>query len=107
MEAVLEKPECCGTDCVKSEIECRLEKFANVVNESDMLEIDGVLYKGDMYEGAEIKEDCIKVINKKHENASLVTIEALLTQDVGDVIEALETGVINKLHGVTRIVGLT
>lgn len=105
MEAVLEKPECCGTDCVKGEIECRLEKFVDAVNESDTLEIDGVLYAGDIYEGVEIKEDCIKVINNKHENASLLMVKALLEQDVGNVVEALETGVINKLQGVTRIVG--
>lgn len=100
--AVCERPE---TDVVKSEIEKKLELFDDMVKLSGIIEIDGVLYKGDTYKDIEIKEDCIKVLNKNAENAYLVTVKSLLEQDISNVVEAMETGITNKLQGVTRIVG--
>lgn len=76
-------------------IEEMLQAFADVIKNHNYLEIDGVP------EG----EATIKVLNHEKKSAYAVTVEAILEQELGKVIEALETGVRMKLYSVSRVVG--
>ncbi len=104
--AVAEKAK--GTDSVgvkkmvmivDAEFEERLQSFCDAIDDSEHLEIDGDI------EGDSIDTHQLKVLDHRLKVAYGVTLEAIANQDVGVVIEALETGVRDRLYGVTRIVG--
>lgn len=76
-----------------------LQAFCDAVETHDYLEIDGDI------EGDSLSAHQIKVLNHEKKTAYGVSLEAILTQELDEVIEALETGVRNKLYGITRIVG--
>ncbi len=85
--------------CETSLLEDRLQGFCDAVESHDYLEIDGDI------EGDSLATHQIKVLNHQMKTAYCITLEAILKQEPGDVIEALETGVRDKLYGITRIVG--
>ncbi|HLA37374.1 MAG TPA: hypothetical protein VJZ02_02795 [Candidatus Brocadiales bacterium] len=88
MEMVLESP-----------VETKLTAFNDAIGAHEYLEIDGDV------EGDSLETHKLKVLNHKRTIAHEVTLEAILTQDLPALIEALETGIKNPLYGVTRIVG--
>lgn len=65
----------------------------------DFLEIDGDI------EGDSPEEHSIKIINHRAECAYSISIDAVIRQDLGYVIDSLETGNTTRLYGITRIVG--
>ena len=99
-QALLEQ-EVCNT----SVLEERLQAFCDTVDFHDYLEIDGVIHAGEEKYSIEFKEDVLKVLNHKMQTAYYISLKAIMKQKLGDVIEALETGVREKLYSVTRIVG--
>ncbi|MGQ3683703.1 MAG: hypothetical protein ACUBOA_01570 [Candidatus Loosdrechtia sp.] len=84
---------------IQSFIEEKLRAFDAAVEGHVFLEIDGDI------DGDTPQEHLLKIINHKLECAFSVSIDAVLRQDLGAVIHALETGTSLRLHGVTRIVG--
>ncbi|MDR4508259.1 MAG: anaerobic ribonucleoside-triphosphate reductase [Candidatus Brocadiaceae bacterium] len=80
-------------------IEEKLENFDIAIEGHEFLEIDGDT------EGNTPQEHFVKIINHKLESAFSISIDAVIRQDLDHVIEALETGTITRLYGVTRIVG--
>ncbi|NUN24737.1 MAG: hypothetical protein HUU09_14990, partial [Candidatus Jettenia caeni] len=80
-------------------IEERLKAFDEAIEGHEFLEIDGDI------DGSTPQEHLLKIINHKLECAFAISIDAVIRQDLGFVIDALETGTTNRLHGVTRIVG--
>lgn len=76
-----------------------LEEFCHAINAHDFLEIDGDI------EGEDIDAHQLKVLNHRLTTAYAITLRAILEQDVDVLVEALETGVRDKLYSVTRIVG--
>lgn len=92
--AVLER-ELCET----SVLEERLQAFCDAVDTHDYLEIDGDI------EGDTLDSHQISILNHEKKVAYGVSLEAMLKQELDIITEALETGVRNKLYGITRIVG--
>ncbi|MFQ5862770.1 MAG: hypothetical protein ACE5IC_06565 [Candidatus Brocadiales bacterium] len=88
-----------------SVLEDRFRAFCDAVETHDYLEIDGIVEAGQELYGMKFEKDTIKVLNHQMKTSYGVTLEAILKQELGDVIEALETGVRNKLYSITRIVG--
>ncbi|TLD41100.1 MAG: Ribonucleotide reductase of class III (anaerobic), large subunit [Candidatus Jettenia ecosi] len=84
---------------VQSFIEERLKAFDETIEGHEFLEIDGDI------DGSTPQEHLLKIINHKLECAFAISIDAVIRQDLDFVIDALETGTTNRLHGVTRIVG--
>lgn len=101
MTPALLEQEVCNT----SVLEERLQAFCDTVDFHDYLEIDGVIHAGEEKHGIEFEEDVLKVLNHKMQTAYYISLKAIMKQKLGDVIEALETGVREKLYSVTRIVG--
>ncbi|MHC4196786.1 MAG: hypothetical protein ACYSRP_02590 [Planctomycetota bacterium] len=85
--------------CETTVLEERLHAFCSAVDTHDYLEIDGDL------EGDSLSSHQIKVLNHNLKTAYSVSLESILKQEIDVVVEALETGVRDKLYGVTRIVG--
>lgn len=98
MTAVMEK-------VAADRMEVALKAFDAAVNESDELEIDGVIWAGQKHEGKTCGEDTLKVLNQRRRVAYAVSVRDIVHQDPAAIIEALETGVRDKLYGITRIVG--
>lgn len=91
--------------CETSVFEERLQAFCEAVDLHDNLEIDGAIHAGEVRHGMKFQEDVIKVMNHRMQTSYCITLEALTSQELDDVIEALDTGVRDKLYSVTRIVG--
>ena len=89
---------------VKKHIECKLIAFDTAIAESNELEIDGVSLDGkaikDVTQGSKIK-----VLNHQTKDAYEVDIDSIVRTPLKDLILALKTGELIRLHGVTRIVG--
>lgn len=98
---------------VKQIIEDRLKCFDAAIDASAVLEMAGRFYKGEEIPTGGGKqpstitaqEDCFKIINHDLENAVLVSVDSVIRTPTKCLVEALESGVTTKLHGVTRIVG--
>ncbi len=88
-------------------IEQRLDVFVEAVEDSGYLEIDGFMVDRETNKGcSEITADtCIKVLNHSRELSFAVSAEAIIRTPLDDLINAITTGKIINLHGVTRIVG--
>lgn len=80
-------------------IEEKLKAFDMAVEGHEFLEIDGDI------DAETPEEHILKIINHKLECAYAISIDAVIRQDLDYVINALETGITTRLHGVTRIVG--
>jgi hypothetical protein len=80
-------------------IEEKLKAFDMAIECHEFLEIDGDI------DADTPEEHVIKIINHKLECAYTISLDAVIRQDLGYVISALETGITTRLHGVTRIVG--
>ena len=85
--------------CETTVLEERLHAFCSAVDTHDYLEIDGDI------EGDSLSTHQISVLNHHLKVAYGVSLESILKQEIDVVIEALETGVRDRLYGVTRIVG--
>ncbi len=98
-----------GTDSVGVkklvDVEGVLADFETQVEASELLEIDGTIYKGEEYKGVVYEKDVIKIINHTTKTAYVLDVAAILEHPVAGIMEALETGVKTRLYGVTRIVG--
>lgn len=100
--AILEGPIVDRISCkdeVQLYIEEKLGAFDSVIEGHEFLEIDGDI------DGNTPQEHFLKIINHKLECAFSISIDAVIRQDLEFVINALETGITVRLHGVTRIVG--
>lgn len=86
-------------------IENKLNQFVSEVNAEEILEVDGVLAKGEVNKGVPVEEDSIKVLHHVKKLAYLVSVKSMLEGDTNVIIEAIESGEFNKVYGVTRIVG--
>jgi hypothetical protein len=82
-----------------SALEERLLAFHEALEAHDYLEIDGDI------EGDSLSTHQIKVLNHEKKAAYGVSLEAIMEQELKEVVVALETGIRNKLYGITRIVG--
>ena len=91
-------------DKVKKHIECKLIAFDTAIAESDELEIDGVSLDGVACEEI-VPGSKIKVLNHQTKDAYEVEIDSIVRTPLKDLILALKTGELIRLHGVTRIVG--
>lgn len=80
-------------------IEKKLDAFDRAIKEHEFLEIDGDI------EGDTPQDHLLKIINRQMKDAFSVSIDAVVKQDIGCVIRALETGTTTNLYGITRIVG--
>lgn len=102
--AILERPAISnkvndrGTD-IQLLIEEKLKAFDMAIEGHEFLEIDGDI------DADTPEEHTLKIINHKLECAYSISIDAVIRQDLDYVINALETGITTRLHGVTRIVG--
>ncbi len=85
--------------CETSVLEERLHAFCGAVDTHDNLEIDGDI------EGDSLSSHQIKVLNHRLSTAYSISLESILKQETDVVVEALETGIRDKLYGITRIVG--
>lgn len=100
--AILEKPMIMDrVDCddIQLFIEKKLKAFDAAVEGREFLEIDGDI------DGNTPQEHFLKIINHKLESAFCISIDAIIRQDLDNVLNALETGITTRLYGVTRIVG--
>lgn len=88
-----------ANDDVQMFVEEKLSAFDAKVEGHEFLEIDGDI------SGNTPQEHALKIINHKMEAAFSISIDAVIRQDLDQVISALETGISTRLHGVTRIVG--
>lgn len=92
------------SDRIEKQIVCKLTAFDKAIEESKILEIDGLAIDGKPC--AEVtQESKIKVINHALQTACEVSVDAIVRQPLNDLILALETGLFYRLQGVTRIVG--
>ena len=91
----------CYSDRIVKHIMCKLTAFDAAIKASKLLEIDGVAIDGK----ACAETTKIKVLNSHNEAAYEVSVDAIVRQPLQDLILALETGLVMRLHGVTRIVG--
>ncbi len=87
------------------DIEAVLETFVSKVEASEIVELDGIIYKGEHYKDVVYENDAIKILNHTLKTAYVLDVEALLEHPAAGIVEALETGVTARLYGVTRIVG--
>ncbi len=87
------------------DIEAILETFVSKVEASEIVELDGIIYKGEQYKNVVDKNDAIKILNHTLKTAYVLDVEALLEHPAKGIVDALETGVTERLYGVTRIVG--
>lgn len=98
-----------GTDSVGVkkliDVEATIEAFVDAAQASEILEVDGTIYKGEKYKDVVYENDAIKILNHNLKTAYVLDVEAILDYTVAGIIEALETGVTEKLYSVTRIVG--
>lgn len=85
--------------------EAALDAFALAVAAHDFLEIDGVIWAGEEFVGKKFEKDALKIDNHRTKTSYAMDISAIIEQDLQAVIEALESGVWQKLYGITRIVG--
>ncbi len=83
----------------RCELEKALRAFSEAIEAHGYLEIDGDI------EGKSLSTHCLKVLNHEKNVAYSVSLEAILTQELEALIFALETGIKNRLYGITRIVG--
>ena len=90
---------------IEEKISVKLSDFEIELAKNDFLTIDGVILAGSFYEGKEIESDCIKVLDDRYKDASLVEINTILTNPVEDVVKSLVTRKSINLEGITRIVG--
>lgn len=74
-------------------VETRIQNFVDELGTYPELEIDGETEKG------------LKILNHRLHCAKEVSMEGILNQRPGPLVEALSTGVKDKLYGITRIVG--
>ncbi|MCF6158153.1 MAG: hypothetical protein E3K32_06205 [wastewater metagenome] len=88
-----------GKENVQFLIEEKLKAFDAAIEGHEFLEIDGDI------EGNTSEEHLLKIINHKLECAFSISIDAIIRQNLDSVINALETGTLVRLYGVTRIVG--
>ncbi|HCN19095.1 MAG: hypothetical protein A3C38_06330 [Planctomycetes bacterium RIFCSPHIGHO2_02_FULL_50_42] len=91
--------------CETPVLEERLQAFCDAVNAHDYLEIDGVIYAGQEFAGKKFEKDALKIDNHRMKTSYTINPEAILKQELDVVIGSLETGVREKLYGITRIVG--
>lgn len=85
-----------GTTC---ELEIALRAFNEAIENHKYLEIDGDI------EGKDLSTHRLVILNHDKEVAYSITLEAVLNQETAALIQALETGINNRLYGITRIVG--
>jgi len=90
---------------IEEKISVKLSDFEIELAKNDFLTIDGVILAGSFYEGKEIESDCIKVLDDRYQDASLIEINTILTNPVEDVVKSLVTRKSINLEGITRIVG--
>ena len=93
---------CCGD--VASQIVCKLKAFDEAISKSTNLEIDGLAVDNKPCEKV-TQESRIKVLNKEMETAFEVEVDTIIRTPLDDLMLALQTGILTRLHGVTRIVG--
>lgn len=88
-------------------IERRLESFVEAVEDTGYLEFDGFVVDSNTNKPCNemTKDSCIKVLNHSREISFTVSTDAIIRTPVEDLVNALTTGKIINLHGVTRIVG--
>ncbi len=86
-------------------IEDKINRFITEVNAEEVLEVDGILDKGEFHKGIPVEQDSIKVLHHLQKRAYLVPVTTILDTKLDTLVEALQTTVFNKLYGVTRIVG--
>jgi hypothetical protein len=84
---------------VDSELEIALQAFNDAIEAHEHLEIDGDL------EGNSLSNHRLVILSHDKKVAYSITLEAILKQELDTLIQALETGVRNRLYGITRIVG--
>lgn len=88
-----------------TEVETKLQTFCDAIEEDSELELDGVVYKDEEFLGKKVEEDVLKIDNHRLKSSYFVSLRAIMTQDIPVVVEALKTGIREKLYGITRIVG--
>ena len=91
----------------QTDLENKLNRFVEEVNAEETLEVDGILYKNERYPkgGPLIEQDSLKILHHTQKLAYLVPIKTILQPNIGVLLEALKTGVFDKVYSVTRIVG--
>ena len=89
----------------QEQCENALLNFDAAVEANENLQIDGDVLAGTTFGGAKFEKDSLHIVHLDRKVSYAVTVEAIVKQDLATVIEALETGVRDKLYGVTRIVG--
>lgn len=92
------------SDRIVKQIMCKLTAFDKAIEESKILEIDGLAIAGKPCDEV-TQESKIKVLNNDLQTACEVSVDAIVRQPLNDLILALETGLFYRLQGVTRIVG--
>lgn len=88
-------------------IKGRLDAFVAAVEDTGYLEFDGITVDSNSNKSCNetTKDSCIKVLNHSREISFTVSTDAIIRTPIDDLINALTTGKIINLHGVTRIVG--
>ena len=97
--AILEMKKKGGRVDTICELEVALRAFNEAIEAHEYLEIDGDI------EGEGLSTHRLVVLDHEKKVAHNITLEAILTQELDALILALETGVNNRLYGITRIVG--
>lgn len=89
---------------VTRHIICKLQAFDQAIENHAFLIVDGISI--DNKPCVEVtKESRIKVVNGITEEAYEVEVDTIVRTPLKDLILALETGILLRLSGVTRIVG--
>lgn len=92
------------TEEVAKRIVCKLQAFDQAIENHVFLKIDGISI--DNKPCVEVtKESRIKVVNGITEEAYEIEVDTIVRTPLKDLILALETGILLRLSGVTRIVG--
>lgn len=82
----------------------KLQAFDHAITDHDFLEIDGISINNQPC--AEVtKESRIKVVNELTEEAYEIDVDTIVKTPLKDLVLALETSILLRLSGVTRIVG--
>ncbi len=89
----------------KEKCENALLNFDAAVEAHENLQIDGDILAGSTFGGVKFEKDSLHVVHLGRKVSYAVTVEAIVGQALAGVIEALATGVFDRLYGVTRIVG--
>lgn len=79
---------------VETLLQDKISSVITAIENTKGLTIDGVL-----------EDDSIKVINEELKIAFAVSLDAVVFTPVKDLIEALKTGIFERVYSVTRIVG--